>query len=117
MTTATEQPLTDEQWAALNFEPWTHTEDEWKPPSNKEWADAIALLPHVRIAWICMFQTKAELQAIVTNLGDDAGAEMIETIIESRKFFKTFVDVLGGAEVRLFAAAAAAFPAEEEART
>jgi hypothetical protein len=31
------KPMTAEQWAALNFEPWTHKEDEWKPPTDEEW--------------------------------------------------------------------------------
>ncbi len=111
MSAATDESIvTDAQWAALNFEPWTHTEDGWKPPSDQEWARAVALLPDVRIAWFCMFKTKVELQTIVTKLGDEAGAEMIERIIKARKFFETFVDVLGGAEARLFVAAAAAFP-------
>ena len=31
------EPATIEQMAEMNFRPWEHTEDEWKPPSNTEW--------------------------------------------------------------------------------
>jgi hypothetical protein len=43
--------MTAEQWAAFNFEPWPHTEDEWKPPADKEWLDdGRYVLPFVRMA-------------------------------------------------------------------
>jgi hypothetical protein len=99
--------MTDEQWAAMNFEPRTHKEDEWKPPSNKEWADATVLLLTVRIAWICMYKTKSELMTIVKELEDEPLEDMLSGIIDSRRFFEDFLAVLYSAEARLFAAAAA----------
>ncbi len=103
---AKEEPVTIEQMAAMNFEPWKHVADEWSPPSNKKWADdASFVLPPVRIAWILMYQTKAELENIVETLEDEPFDEMVNGISDAKKFFEGFARVLAGAEGRLLCAA------------
>jgi hypothetical protein len=103
MTTENEQPLADEQWAALNFEPWTHKPDEWKPPTDKEWADDTRLST-VRLAWHLMYKTKAELVAGAAKMGDDDNVRLIEGMAEAREFFERCVGVLTFAESRLICA-------------
>jgi hypothetical protein len=105
MTPETKQPMTDKQWAAMDFEPWTHNEDEWEPPTDKEWADGIRL-PTVRLAWHLMHKTKAELVAGATKM-EDKGVRLIEGFAEARELFERFVGVLQFAEVRLICAGTA----------
>jgi hypothetical protein len=102
--------LTLEQMAGLNFEPWSHAEDEWEPPSNVEWADdAINVLPLVRMTWLSMLKTKAELETLVVALTDEHESfeKMVRGIISMRKYFEHFVTVLSAAECRLMCAASA----------
>ena len=106
MPTQKAKPMTDEQWAAMDFEPWTHNEDEWKPPTDKEWADDTRL-PTVRLAWHLMHKTKAELMAGTAKMGDKDGVRLIEGIAEAREFFERFVAVLELAENRLICAGTA----------
>jgi hypothetical protein len=103
-------PATAEQIAAMNFEPWAHGGDEeWKPPSNAKWAeDGAYLLPFVRMAWICMYKTKPELETMAEKLEEEPFEEMVEGIAHSQKFFKNFVTILQAAEVRIMCAASAA---------
>jgi hypothetical protein len=64
--------MTDDQWAALEFEPWTNEAlEESKPVSNEKWNEiGRAHLPTVRIAWILLGKTKEELKEIVAKLED-----------------------------------------------
>jgi len=107
MTTEAEERMTHEQWAAIEFEPWTHMPDEWKPPTNEKWADD-KRLPTVRLAWHLLYKTKAELVAGAVRLGDEDGVDLMEGFADARKLFETFAEVLAVAEARLFAAAAVA---------
>ena len=114
MTTATnsaadQEPMTAEQWAAVDFEPWAHREDEWKPPTGEEWQDHIRhVFPWIRLAWEVMFKTKTELETIADELEDEPLEGLIDRIAHSREFFENFVTVLTAAECRLLWAAAAA---------
>jgi hypothetical protein len=88
-----EEFATDEQWAATTFEPWQHAPNEWKPPSNEDWSLlAPNLLPYVRMAWISLYRTKAELEPLAT-LEEEAFEELIGGISNSRKFFEGFVTI------------------------
>ena len=102
------EPATIEQMAEMNFRPWEHTEDEWKPPSNTEWnSHGTHLLPFTRLAWLSMFKTKAELETIAEELEDEQFEELVNGIIHSREFFENFVMVLRSAEVRIICGEAA----------
>ena len=102
------EPATIEQMAAMNFKPWEHTENEWKPPSNTEWnSHGTYLLPFTRLAWLSMFKTKAELETIAEELEDEQFEELVNGIIHSLEFFENFVTVLRSAEVRIMCAEAA----------
>jgi hypothetical protein len=106
--------MTDDQWAAFDFEPWTHTEDEWKPPTGAEWQDRIrSFFPYVRLAWETLFKTKAELQTVAEELDGEPLEELLNGIANSREFFDNFVKILNGAEARLLCAASAAELSEE----
>ncbi len=101
-------------WAELNFEPWQHTEDEWKPPSNKEWNDwGAEHLPYVRVAWISMFKTKAELQVVVDELGEKHGTETLEGFLRIIGSLASIVKVVEAAEARIIAAGMTSIEKEE----
>jgi hypothetical protein len=99
-------PVTAAQLAAMNFVAWKHKPDEWEPPDNEEWgADAIRVLPYVRLAWHLLFKSKAEVENGVQELGDDL-EELVKSIAHTREYFENFVNILDGAEVRLMCSAA-----------
>jgi hypothetical protein len=107
--TLPEEPMTAEQWAAFDFEPWTHTEDEWKPPADKEWMDdGRYALPFVRMAWIALHRTKAELVEGLGKLDEEPFEVMMDGIAHSHEFFENFAKILKAGEVRLICAATAA---------
>ncbi len=106
--------MTAEQWAAFDFEPWTHTEDEWKPPTGAEWQDHIrSFFPYVRLAWETLFKTKAELQTVAEELDGEAFEELLNGITNSKEFFDNFVKILKAADARLLCAASAAELSED----
>ena len=49
--TLPEEPMTAEQWAAFDFEPWTHTEDPpgSRPPTKNGWTMGATLC--LSFAW------------------------------------------------------------------
>jgi hypothetical protein len=115
-----EEIMTAEQWAAFDFEPWTHTEDEWKPPvAEKEWLDdGREVLPFVRMAWLALHRTKAELVEGMGKLDDETFETMMNGIAHAQGFFENFATTLKAGEARLMCAAAAdrALAATEEVR-
>jgi hypothetical protein len=106
-TSVEKKIVTIEQMAARNFEPWKHEADEWEPPSNDEWEkDGPFLLPFARMAWMALFKTKAELEAIAEGLAGEPFEELVAGIVDARKYFENFVTILDAAEVRIMCAAA-----------
>src|SRR5271168_86066 len=84
----------EEQTAAAEFEPpWEHSKGEWEPPSNVEYVDSVYLLPAVRIAWLSLYSTRAELEVIHADLGDDCFEDMVNGIAEAREYFVSFARV------------------------
>ena len=107
--TLPEEPMTAEQLAAFDFEPWTRTEDEWKPPFAKEWMDdGRYVLRFVRMAWRALHRTKAELVEGLGKLDEEPFEVMMDGIALSHEFFESFVKILQAGEVRLLCAASAA---------
>jgi hypothetical protein len=74
-------------------------------------ADAHDRLPMVRFAWLLMYKTRAELEASVVRMDETDGGEMFETMISDlvnlRKRFQRFADVVSAAECRIMCAASA----------
>ena len=104
-----EEPVTAEQLAAFDFEPLTHTKDEWKPPTDKEWMDGGRyVLRFVRMAWLALHRTKAELVEGLGKLDDEPFEVMMDGIAHSHEFFESFAKILKAGEVRLLCAASAA---------
>jgi len=110
MDNGREDVITLEEMAAAEFEPWKHRKDGWRVPSNEEWmlfCDRV--LPTLRIAWVTMFKTKAELETISRELDDDDTFEaMGKAIGEARAAFEGFATVLAGAGARIMCASASA---------
>ena len=86
----------------MNFEPW---EGAQSPPSSLA-EDTQATLPAVRIAWIAMHKTKAELMTVVAELEAEHLDNMLDGIIDARDFFAAQVAILDAAEIRIMCAAA-----------
>lgn len=102
------QPATEEQMAAMDFEPWQHTPDEWKPPTNEEWARlANPYLVTVRIAWLTMHKTKEELMEATATMGEEAGHALMNNFISTINFFKGMLATLEAAEARILCAGSA----------
>ena len=109
--------VTLEEMATMKFEPWSHSQDEWSPLSDEEWAQAAPyLLPHVRMAWLLMYKTRAELEAAVVRINDADNEGLFEDLVNNfvrvRKFFEDFVTVLNAAECRVVCAASTVCCAE-----
>lgn len=98
--------MTDEQFAALDFEPWQHEPDEWKPPSNEQWARlANPYLVSVRMAWLTLYKTKPELVEMIQGMDREGVFEPYGNgIRDSIDFFKAFLVVLEAAEARIICA-------------
>jgi hypothetical protein len=107
MDTSEKDVITFEEMAAALFEPWEHKKDGWRVPTNEEWMElGERVLPTVRLAWVSMFQTKAELQTISRELDDDTFVAMGKAIAEARSAFEGFAVVLAGAAARIMCAEA-----------
>jgi hypothetical protein len=105
---ATKQPVTDEQLAAFDFEPWKHTPDEWAPPSDAEWAQmARTHLVALRLAWAALHKTKPELMTMVEEIDEDAGNDLMNHFVGSISFFEGVLAILKGAEARILCAGSA----------
>lgn len=114
---ADDHPCTLEEAAVLNFEPWQHADDEWKPPSRVEWAELTNThLIALHFAWAMMFKTKEELGETVVKLYDDEGdlaSELFEMLDRTATFFEALSNLANGASARLLIAASAAVSAND----
>lgn len=100
-----EKPATAEEWAALDFQPWTHADDEWTPPTNEEWNQFRRNhLTTVRLAWISLYKTKAELMEIIKGIGDDGCGQLFNRFTKTTYFLERTAQILHIAEARLIAA-------------
>lgn len=92
-------------FARLDFEPIAELAATWRPPTNVEWA-ALAN-PHlisVRLAWLTLQKTKAELMQIAAELGDGALMELVRQIGQSADWFEGLHKLLTSAECRIMCA-------------
>lgn len=100
--TETIDDMTDEQFAALRFEAWVHTADEWKPPTNVEWANLAD--PHlitIRIAWLIMHKTKPELVQMIEGMDKDLFKTTFGRIDRTSEWLKGLDAIVTGAVARL----------------
>lgn len=107
MSTPTPSPVQDEidAVARFDFQPWTHHDIEWTPPSNAEWTSlANPHLISLRLAWLTLHKSKPELIAIADQLGDDGVMELIAGIGRTTDWFKSLHEVMLAAECRIMSA-------------
>ncbi len=112
-------PVSLEQMAAMDFEPWTNKGEGWRPPTDKQWIGIIN--PHLinlRIAWHMMFKTKPELLAVFQAM-DANDPDLVESTFkgldETAEAFRGMLNVMDGAVARA-ACVLAAIAIEQEAR-
>jgi hypothetical protein len=99
------KPATAEQWAATDFEAWTHADDEWTPPTNEEWRQiAKTHLVTVRLAWALLYRTKAQLVEGLRELGDEDVNRMMSDFMSALHFFESTAKILKLAETRIICA-------------
>ena len=101
--------MSEAEFAAVDFEPWVHTPDEWTPPSNVEWA-ALAN-PHlvtIRIAWLIMHKSKTELIEMIEGLERDVAVEMLDRLLDTSRWIKGLHCIADGALARMMCAGLAA---------
>jgi len=108
-----DHPCTPPEAAEVNFEPWQHHPDEWRPPTNDEWARLAN--PHLimlRIAWTVLHKTKPELVAIAQEMNDSAtdqteittGEALEFDLDRSQIFFRDILTFIETAEARILCA-------------
>jgi hypothetical protein len=100
-----QKPATAEQWASIDFEPWTHAADEWTPPTNVEWYEiAKTHLITVRLAWALLYRTKDQLVEGMREFGDEDGNRMMDNFMTAIHFFDSTAKILKLAETRIICA-------------
>lgn len=103
-----EKPATVAEMAAIEFEAWQHTQDDWRPPSDEEWTTlAEQHIVVIRIAWAMMLRTKPEFIEELAAIGDEALAETLNHLAETEDFFRGVLGVLEAAHARALSASAA----------
>ena len=91
-----------------HFEPWQHEDGEWKPPTNKEWAElANPYAVTLRVAWIMVHKTEADLAEGLDEMGEDGGRELMRCFLDTIAFFKGALQLLEAAEARILVAGGA----------
>ncbi|RUX97260.1 hypothetical protein EN935_05135 [Mesorhizobium sp. M7D.F.Ca.US.004.03.1.1] len=106
---ADQSEMTDDEFAAVQFEEWKHKEGEWTPPSNVDWCNPT--LVSVRIAWLTMFKPKGELVALF-EANPDLAMEMTDRIVQAKNDLDLIITILDGATGRLLVAGTEASLAE-----
>jgi len=103
--------MSDEEFAACDFEPWQHTEGEWTPPTNEEWARlANPHLMMVRVAWVALHKSKDELIEMAEGMFKEEDGEenllfaTLDRLVETSNMFKGFLSVCDAAMARLMVA-------------
>jgi hypothetical protein len=102
---AENKPATAEQWAAIDFEPWTHAADEWTPPTNVEWHEiGENHLVTVRLAWALLYRTKDQLVEGLRELGEKDVNRMMDDFMSATHFFESTAKILNLAQTRIICA-------------
>lgn len=94
---------TDEEAAALEFEPWTEGQDAMKALTNES---AVNYAINVRLAYASLFRTKAELIEGMGDLGDESMVELLEAWADTLRFADMVKEVVGSAQARMFSVTA-----------
>jgi len=97
-----EGPLTAEQTAAFEFEPWVREPGGWTPPTGAKLETPC--LVTLRIAHAFMFKTKAELIEILDAIDEEAGQALFEGFRYTVQYFKMLLTILEAAEARIICA-------------
>jgi hypothetical protein len=99
---------TAEELAAIDFEPWVAKTDDWRPPTNKEWNEIGAwVMPIVRMAWLTMFKTKAEVLELVEGMDrEEIFEEYMKNLNRAQEALGGFLTVMRSAETRVICAGA-----------
>lgn len=102
---------TDEEiakFAATDWQPWDVS--DCPLPSNQEWIDGInPYLVSLRLAWVTMGKTKAELVENVESLeADDALRPMMDGLDSTERQMRGLYELASAAQARLLCAATVA---------
>ena len=105
MTEPGQDDFDADAFARLDFRPMTDLAANWTPPTNVEWtALANPHLISVRLAWLTLQKTKAELMQMAAELGDGALMDLVGQIGQSADWFEGLHKLLTSAECRIMCA-------------
>ena len=101
-----EKPMTAEDFAAAEFEPWpADLLALCEPPNNDEWTEmSLNHLIFIRIAWANLHQTKEVLIDGLRDLDGDAGNALFDGFTAAIKLHKQAVKILEAAQLRILVA-------------
>lgn len=111
-TTAGDRLITHQQLADAKFEPLEGQPDLSELPGNREFGEDI--MPTVRLAYLTLFKSKAELANIFATDAGETGIHFVDGLIAVNDRLKGLCDILDTAEARLMSAAATVFPDDGE---
>ena len=85
--------------AAIDFKSWNHKPDEWKPPTDEEWAEmSRAELVWIRTAWHLLYKSRPRSWVSSKKLDVDAFTEMSKGITGTAEFVKGLHAIMEAAE-------------------
>jgi hypothetical protein len=101
-----EKPMTAEDYAAAEFEPWpADLLEECAPPDNEKWAElSLQTVPTIRCAWLMLGQPKEKIIAMLRDVDEKTGCEMFDAFRSAIDFHKQAVKILEAAECRILVA-------------
>lgn len=107
-----DEEMSDEDFAATEFEAWLHQDGEWTPPTNEEWVElANPHLATIRIAWATLHKTKPELIETIEKLlrdneedGQGFITETLDGFLHTSNYLKGLLAIVDIALGRLLVA-------------
>lgn len=101
-----DKPMTVEDYAAAEFEPWPiDMLATFEPPNNEKWTEiSLQHLMFIRLAWAMLRQTKNEMIDGLRDLDDEAGNYLFDGFKAAKDFHKQAVDIIEDVEARLVVA-------------
>lgn len=101
-----EKPMTAEDYAAAEFEPWpADLLAECELPNNEKWAEiSLQHVATIRCAWLMLSQPKDKIVAMLRDIDEKDGCEMFDAFRAAIDFHKQAVKILEAAECRILVA-------------
>jgi hypothetical protein len=90
MPEAVRRRWTIAETAEIDFQAWPHKRDKWTPPTAEELR---RLVPNLRIAWLLMFKSRAELEEMLVGVDTAVALDLFDRLAELSDAFAAFADI------------------------